>query len=97
MIKFPKISKNKATAVYTILVKYGGASDHAHARDSFMYHLSDDRSTGCSEYRFQGSFGFGGKYWTRTNQVSYYSKDETPELESRCKIINQELEKVEDL
>ncbi len=49
-------------SVWSILVECAGASKSEDVRHDFVYAMTraDDRY---SEYRFQGSLGFGGKFW----------------------------------
>lgn len=82
-----KIKYNK---IYDILVNLGGANEIE--RTSFIYgHISNPP---LSEWRFQGKFGFGGKYWSTTNAISYYPEDKTKERESLMKSINKGLKKL---
>lgn len=74
--------------IYDILVEFGGAAEFM--RTTFIYHHLKD----CTEWRFQGKFGFGGKYRSRTNTIDYYSEDQTEELDELCQKINDELSKV---
>ena len=71
-----KMTKEKADKVYDLLVTIGGAYEGD--RDNFIYHHSESKDV-CSEWRFCGYFGFGGKYWSEYNSVNCYSEDETPE------------------
>lgn len=75
--------------VYDVLVDIGGADERD--RVTFIVtHLSGNDYP-CQEWRFQGYFGFGGKYYRQTNRVSYYKEDETEELDVLCKKINDKL------
>ena len=67
-----------ANMVYDILVEHGGASDSM--RNSFVFAHTDDEHP-CWEYRFQGHFGFGGKYWSERNTINYYPEDHTKKLD----------------
>jgi hypothetical protein len=62
-------------AVYDILVRIGRADpkDKSDFVRSFM-----DKKYPCTEWRFCGLLGFGGKYRSY-NKVNCYSEDETPE------------------
>lgn len=77
--------------VYTLLVDEAGARENM--RDNFMYSHLDTRYP-CTEYRFQGYFGFGGKYYSERNRVSYYLEDETPELNLLEKNVNELLSRI---
>lgn len=78
-----------ANLVYTVLVIYGGASESM--RDNFIYAHTDQKEP-CWEYRFGGHFGFGGKYWSDRNAISYYPEDHTKKLDKLAKDINDKLE-----
>ena len=68
--------------VFDLLVSIGGAPKSM--RESFVIqHTGPDP---CDEYCFQGTLGFGGKYWRRANKVTCYSGDQTP---ARLKTIRQ--------
>lgn len=77
------MSHEDAHKVYDLLVSIGGAYEPD--RDNFIYHHAK-RKGGCSEWRFSGNLGFGGKYRSEYNQVDCYKEDETPE---RIKIMNE--------
>lgn len=88
-----------ANAIYDLLVKCGGA--HEDMRDNFVFsHIADEYPT--HEYRFQGHFGFGGKFYTSDSviecppwRVGYHPEDvkSNPELyQSLCVAINKLLE-----
>ncbi len=74
--------------VYNLLVAIGGA--HEYERESFVYHHLE----GCTEWRFQGQLGFGGKYYSERNKVSCYSEDKTEHREYLIKKLNEELAKL---
>lgn len=80
------LSPEFSNKVYDILVLYGGASESM--RDNFIYSHTDPKSI-CWEYRFQGFFGFGGKYWSDRNEVSYYPEDHTKKLDKLQTKINK--------
>jgi len=86
------ISKEKADKVYNLLVSIGGAFEKR--RKDFIYHHCES-VYGCSEWRFQGKLGFGGKYYSRNNRVCFYSEDETPERNEIRSKLNDELLKIE--
>lgn len=71
----------------------GGATEIMRA--SFLTgHLKENL---CQEWRFQGHFGFGGKYRSLTNKVDCYREDETPERLKRIKEINFKLAKSDEI
>ena len=80
MNRKPPLSPESANAVYDLLVKVGGAYEGD--RSSFVYHHSKELVgiTSSSEWRFQGSLGFGGKFYTDHDRwrVGCYREDDTP-------------------
>lgn len=70
-----------ARRVFQILVEEVGAYNNE-AGDQladFIYHQEDE----CTEYRFGGMLGFGGKFWSdRVWRVTCYPEDRTPEREA---------------
>lgn len=81
----------KLNKIYDLLVLFGGASETY--RQSFVYeHL--DSEYPCREWRFCGHLGFGGKYWSETNTVSFYSEDETALHKEIVVKLNTELSKI---
>lgn len=85
-----KMTKQMANKIYDILVGLGGASPNESDRSNFIYHHVKSKD-GCTEYRFGGKFGFGGKYRSLTNSVDCYSEDENPYRIELIDKINQEL------
>lgn len=77
--------------IYDILESIGGASSSE--RVDFVYNLTKSEYP-TTEWRFQGYFGFGGKYRPNTNRVTYYREDETPIREELQKRINSELKNI---
>lgn len=82
---------------YSILVEIGGAPENM--REAFLHSFVHDPYFdfgGCSEWRFQGKLGYGGKFWRRTHpthhDVTCYREDETPEIVGIIQEINQRLE-----
>jgi len=80
-----------ADEIYSILVSVGGA--HECYRRDFQYghrNILTDRS---SEWRFQGHFGFGGKFRNYGDRwyVDYYAEDFTEELNALLVVINEKL------
>ena len=71
-----KLTEEQANRVYDVLTSLGGAS--IDDRDDFVYHHCRSKN-GCNEWRFCGKFGFGGKYRSGINSVTYYPEDETPD------------------
>lgn len=62
-------------AIYDVLVKHAGAD----ARDREQFYYAHTIAPGCTEFRFCGNLGFGGKYRSERNVVDCYREDETPE------------------
>ncbi len=67
------MTEEQAHAVYALLVQHAGA--HEDDRDAFVYHVAH----GCTEYRFQGCLGFGGKLYVerRRWRIGCYPEDKT--------------------
>jgi hypothetical protein len=70
------LTEEFANKVYDILVDEAGAREDE--RNEFIYHHCIDEF-GCQEWRFRGKLGFGGKYKSTWNGVTYYPEDETDE------------------
>ena len=87
-----KLLKDRAHKIYDLLVKIGGAREDE--RQDFIYHHCDDPH-GCREWRFRGKLGFGGKYRSTWNGVTYYPEDETPEMIEIKKLLDEELKKID--
>lgn len=73
-----KLSPCFANKVYDILVAEAGAQENN--RLSFVYSHCENEYP-CHEFRFGGFFGFGGKYWSERNAISYYQEDHTKKLD----------------
>ena len=71
------MTREQSNAVYDILVAVCSAPDDDCARSSFGTTMLQ----GCSEYRFCGIFGFGGKFWLGDFAVNYYRENATPKLD----------------
>lgn len=83
------ITEDKANKVYDILVSLGSAREDD--RDCFVYNQTNAE---CSEWRFCGNLGFGGKYRAYRNTVDCYSEDLTEERRIIIDKINSELSKI---
>lgn len=70
--------------VCRVLIELAGARETVY---ELFYYVQKD----CTEYRFQGRFGFGGKYYVYDNQVGYYPEDITPDREALRDRVNAEL------
>lgn len=76
--------------VYDILCEHAGA--RVQEKTDFVLFCR----TG-TEYRFQGVFGFGGKYWPKQNEVTYYPEDRTDHLDALRDRINVLLADISDI
>jgi hypothetical protein len=85
------MTKEEASKVYDVLVRIGGASESD--RSGFVYHHVDSKD-GCSEWRFCGKLGFGGKYRSGSNRVSCYQEDQTPSRVCLIETLNTELAEI---
>lgn len=91
-IKFAEYAAIKRfNLIYDLLVSIGGADEsdrysfiHAHVKDKYE----------CTEWRFCGKLGFGGKYRKRRNQVDCYSEDSNRERNKIIKELNIALDKI---
>ena len=76
-----------------VLVPLGGASSNPDNRHSFLYaHLRADPP--CTEFRFQGHFGFGGK--VRTDgllrcRMDYYPENKSATRDEQQAAVNAKL------
>lgn len=75
--------KERANAVFDILVEHAGVSEQQ--RGEFVYHF------GTREFRFQGNLGFGGKLYNDDGDLSIgcYKEDYTPEREKIIEEVNE--------
>jgi hypothetical protein len=85
MIQMPM---ERASLIYNLLVDIGKAPENE--RYDFIYAHSVNKE-GCEEWRFQGNMGFGGKYWSDRNEVTYYPEDETDFIKLTTYLLNQAL------
>lgn len=83
------LALDQAKAVWKILVEHAAATDTEQERFMFL----DTQTRGCTEYRFQGALGFGGKFWNSNNRwhVSCYKENETPQTLAIIARTNEEL------
>lgn len=94
------ITKEQANKVYNILVDMGGALDRFderlgghYDRNDFIYNVTKEKYP-ATEWRFQGHFGFGGKYYPSQNRIGYYPENRTDELDELLNEINNKLSEV---
>lgn len=83
--------KETFEAAYSILVEHAGARE-IWRRDFVSYFTIHPRQP--YEWRFQGTLGFGGKFWLRQDgfAVTCYSEDLTPERDLVIRRVNEALE-----
>lgn len=80
------------THAYQVLCDYGGAPKEPDME--FLRACMEDHET-CLEWRFQGHFGFGGKFrrdGDGRHYVSYYQENYTEALDSLARSINTRLD-----
>lgn len=87
--KFKIMTKQRANAIYDLLVTIGGAREDD--RDDFVTSHSDDK---CTQWRFFGRLGFGGKYFSQDNIVSCYREDMNEERKQLIEAINAKLSRL---
>jgi hypothetical protein len=85
------LTEERANKIYDLLIEIGGAS--VDERTGFIYHHCES-TYGCSEWRFRGKLGCGGKYRSRWNGVTYYPESETPKMKSIRDRLNIELSRL---
>jgi len=89
----------QANAVYDLLVEHCDApgSPDSWMRENFIHHQTAGST---DEYRFQGSLGFGGKFWNCNGQwyVSAYPEDVTacPERQQMIDAVNAALTELKE-
>jgi len=88
-----RLTEEFANKVYDILVKEAGASESM--RDNFVQVHGLKEEYPCWEYRFQGKFGFGGKYWSERNAVNYYQENHTKKLDKLEAKVNKLLAEIQ--
>lgn len=84
------MTEGQANAIFDILVAECGAiiSD----RYTFVHYVTHDGT----EYRFQGVFGFGGKFRPKTMSIDYYPEDQTAERDQIQAKVNKKLAELGD-
>ena len=86
-----KLDKNRGEKIYDLLVNIGGAREDE--RQDFIYHHCVYEN-GCQEWRFRGKLGFGGKYRSTWNGVTYYPETSTDEIDKIAEELNQKLKEL---
>ncbi|MCK9155132.1 MAG: hypothetical protein M0P12_03355 [Paludibacteraceae bacterium] len=86
-----ELSPELANKVYDILVEECWASESL--RNAFV---CTETTEVCTEYRFCGNLGFGGKFWNTNDKlyVNYYPEDETPQRDKMMDAANKRLSKL---
>ena len=87
-----KLSKEQATEIYRVLVKYCDAEDCEEDEIRFAEEFSKDNPG--TEWRFIGNLGYGGKFYWPGMYVDYYSEDETKIRQSIARRTNRILKKM---
>ena len=82
------LNEERANKIYDLLVSIGGAVERD--REYFIHTFCKDE-TGCTEWRFIGYLGFGGKYRNPSNKVTCYSEDENPKRLDIIAKLNEKL------
>ena len=85
-----RMPRKMAEEIYDLLTILAGASSGM--KQDFV-HSQRDSEYFVNEYRFQGSLGFGGKFWvTRNNMyVNCYPEDETDKILEIIEVVNRAL------
>lgn len=83
----------RANAVWDTLIREAGATTAESRRQEFV-HLHTIEN--CTEYRFIGALGFGGKYRSKKNKIDCYAEDETPERLATVERTNKVLAELGD-
>tara|TARA_R110000803_G_scaffold50945_1_gene105554 strand:- start:53 stop:349 length:297 start_codon:yes stop_codon:yes gene_type:complete len=92
-MSFKKLTEERANAIYDLLVSIGGAIETQ--REDFIYsHCTCDYEV--TEWRFCGKLGFGGKYRSTWNGVTYYRENETAEMIKVKEELDAALKKLDD-
>ena len=78
MFIFP-LTHVEAHALYDVLVAEGGARETDRANFVLCYTKRDGEPLP-TEWRFQGNFGYGGKFYYPNFRVNYYAEDDHHQL-----------------
>lgn len=79
--------EDQAKSAYQILVEECGAQ----STDPLGFIIEFTSEEPCTEWRFQGSLGFGGKFRYPHMSVDCYQEDETPERLNSIDVANKRL------
>lgn len=87
-----------AHRAYDLLVLHCGASADTDDRERFVAFHTRSHPDAHTEWRFQGSLGFGGKFWTQAwaeapfdLRVTHYPEDHTPARCAAVETVNKAL------
>lgn len=91
------MTRTQADTVYDLLVKEAGAPEKD--RVYFLAYLVDQEHPMGAEFRFQGRFGFGGKFYAESDRwrISCYNEDRTPERVAIIDKVNAELRQLREV
>lgn len=78
------MTEEKLSKIYDILILIGASEEDK--RDFIHNHLNVKYP--CTEWRFMGCLGWGGKYRITSNSVDCYKEDLTPIREIIIKLTN---------
>jgi len=87
-------AKETYRCIWSILQEHAGARPVY--EDDFVYAFTRSSSGPPTEWRFQGTLGFGGKFWRYDGKyyVTCYPEDKTPERIATCDRVNSLLAEV---
>jgi hypothetical protein len=88
MISEP-LTEDEANAIYDVLVRHAGAFG-----DERRHFVQVQTDKPCTEFRFRGSLGFGGKFRRARDRwyVDCYEEDMTPERDRAIRLANAALD-----
>jgi hypothetical protein len=96
-----QIPEDLATEIFDILVKHAGYFKCSSNKQEFLQCQNESPSKlnefgGCTEYRFQGKLGFGGKFWNINNKfyISAYLEDLNEDTNKTINIVNELLKPI---
>jgi hypothetical protein len=96
-----QIPEDLATEIFNILVNHAGYFKCDSNKQQFLYCQNEIPSKwndhgGCTEYRFQGKLGFGGKFWNTNNKfyISSYPEDLNEDTKKIINIVNELLKPI---
>lgn len=92
---YDPMTEQAANDVYDVLVEECGATDTELTRRYFVLTQTGEF---CTEFRFCGTLGFGGKFWRNARRwyVNCYSEDMTSERQKTIDAANMRLSEVKE-